>query len=496
MWRATGISGNDADRLYEQADKKFAQALKIVPNDEEICASRVEAKRRRGLLHPDEAGRRLLTETCEMCEARVGIYAKGTFDAWILNTWGLALRDLAARETGAEADRLCEIAAEKLRQGYSLAPDQNQILSSRAEVLLWRASLHTGAQQREILGRVLEICEQLASQGSGGAGILQLWGDALSWLATSASASEAESLYTRADEKYARALSLASSNRQASISRVRAAGRRALLKRGRERLDLLTQAREQCVDMAGWNSQDPELWEEWGTLLSWMAVFADERDGDRLFAEASEKIQHGLNISPGHPRLTCGLAGTLLFRASLHGSDGGAISAARASELFETVLQKNPTDSAALYQWATAVSLHARLEPGSEAIRSLADAAAKLEAAVALPGVNQSYILIAWANLLVEQWNASGRREPSLIDAAKQKLAEAESLVPGSTPYFLARLYGEIGDADQCRVWLEKSGEPGRQMGSVLVEKQPEFASVRNCDWFQALLETQPGKVQ
>jgi hypothetical protein len=40
------------------------------------------------------------------------------------------------------------------------------------------------------------------------------------------------------------------------------------------------------------------------------------------------------------------------------------------------------------------------------------------------------------------------------------------------------------------------SGEPGRQMGSVLVEKQPEFASVRNCDWFQALLETQPGKVQ
>jgi hypothetical protein len=144
-----------------------------------------------------------------------------------------------------------------------LAPDQNQILSSRAEVLLWRASLHTGAQQREILGRVLEICEQLASQGSGGAGILQIWGDALSWLAASASAAEVESLYTRADEKYARALSLASSNRQASISRVRAAGRRALLKRGRERLDLLTQAREQCVDMAGWNSQDPELWEEW-----------------------------------------------------------------------------------------------------------------------------------------------------------------------------------------------------------------------------------------
>jgi hypothetical protein len=126
-WRAATAAGAEADRLYEEADRKFAQSQAIAPNDGPTCLDRAEALRRRAELHTGEECRRLLIRVCEECEKRVGIYSSGPNDASMFQTLGRALWSLAARERRAEAKRLYQEADDKFTRGCTLAPDQAEI---------------------------------------------------------------------------------------------------------------------------------------------------------------------------------------------------------------------------------------------------------------------------------------------------------------------------------------------------------------------------------
>ncbi|HTS25891.1 MAG TPA: hypothetical protein VMH81_08445 [Bryobacteraceae bacterium] len=161
LWRRAGsASDSESGRLYEQADKRFVQALAIEPNNGEIHAERVEMLRRRAMLYPDEKGRRLLREVCELCEKWTGIYASGPQDARILGVWGPALSNIAAYEAGAERERLYEEADDKLQRAYALSANADFFVN-RADILLCRSVSRRGVVDRNALTRVCDLCREI-----------------------------------------------------------------------------------------------------------------------------------------------------------------------------------------------------------------------------------------------------------------------------------------------------------------------------------------------
>ncbi len=490
-WRAAKAPRAEADRLYEQADKKFAQAQAIAPGDGEIRANRADALWRRAALHPDEEGRRILIEVCGQCERRVGIYGNGPHDARIFQIWGLAIRGLAQRESGSEADRLYQAADEKFIRGSALAPGQTEMAVNRAETMLWRATLHTGTARREILARVVEQCAAEASAGAGGAPVLATWGYALCWKAADCTGTEADQLYQEAQQKFARALTVDPQNKEAAVGRMRAWLGRALLERGAARRMLLEEVCRECSRLGQAEPQDLFVLELWGKALLWRAVMANGPDAERLLMEASGKFSAGLSTKPADETFSTGLALTLSFRSTLADEVTARQFNTRAGELLEAVVSKNPGNQDAAAHWAEVLSLRVRLSPGEETNRMLANAAQHF-AAASQQDPGSAAALRGWGMILWAQSRClTGERSAQLFREAKAKLLEAEARGPGSAAYCLAGICAQAGELDESRRWLEASGEPGTTVGTDTVRVEPAFAKVRDLDWFQRLLARQ-----
>jgi hypothetical protein len=492
-WRAAGASGSEADQIYEMADRKFAQAQAIAGNDGACCADRVEALRYRAALHPGDRGRRLLMQICELCQKRLGIYWSGAHDARMFHTWGMALWWLGAREKGAEARRLYKAADEKFTRGCALAPEETDFAVDRADALVYGAALGTADERREMLQRVCQQCQQLASRGAGGARMLTIWGSALCWLATISKGEEAERFYVEAEKKAARALRIAPNTGRAAVEMVRAMTFRALLQSGEMRRSLLAKACEECARLDKAHPRDADLLRLWGTALTWRASIANRPEADRLFAEAEEKLSLGLSVRPGDESLSTGLAAVLGYRARLAGGEAVQQTLQRAGELLEAVLDANPANYEALNRWAGFLSCRARFMPGEETARMVSDGVRRFEAA-AQNGADPDAILRGWGTAL---WALSrcvdGEESARLTREAKAKFLESETRVPRSAAFHLACLCGQTGDLEECRHWLEASGEPGRDIGPDLLEAEEEFAAVRECEWFRQVLAGQAG---
>jgi tetratricopeptide (TPR) repeat protein len=274
-WRATKASPSEADHIYEQADQKFVQSQAIAPNDGACCADRVGAMVYRAALHTGDKGRRLRLQICELCRKRVGVMWSGPYDGRTFRAWGSALWWLAASETGAETKRLYKEAAEKFEKAVSLAPDETDFAVERAQVSVYRAALHTGDEQREMLERVCQQCQQLAQRGKGGARMLEVWSGALCWLGSAAKGDEAARFYAEAEKIAARALRIDPDSERAAVGLARTLTCRALEQRGEVRRRLLDQVCERCARFEKAHPRDADQLLEWGTALLLLASIAN-----------------------------------------------------------------------------------------------------------------------------------------------------------------------------------------------------------------------------
>jgi len=81
-----------------------------------------------------------------------------------------------------------------------------------------------------------------------------------------------------------------------------------------------------------------------------------------------------------------------------------------------------------------------------------------------------------------------GPEATKLLEAAKEKYRDAESRAPGSAAYNLACVAARLGNLDECRSWIVKSREPGIRVSPDRMARDPDLASVRECDWFRELV--------
>ena len=356
-----------------------------------------------------------------------------------------------------------------------------------------QAALYTGTEQREMLERVCQQCQQLAYRGVGGARMLAIWSWALCWRGYAAKGEEAARFYAEAEKIAARALRIDPDSGRAAVSLARAVTYRALEQRGEVRRKLLERVCEDCARFDKAHPRDADLLHEWGTALIWLASIANRAQAERLFEEAAEKLSLGLTVRPADESLSVRLAAVLGYRARLLGGETARQMMQQAGELLEGVLKRSPEDWEALTRWVGFLSYRARFMPGEETARMAADGVRRIEAA-AQAGANPDAILSGWGSALWTLARCVGGEESArLLGEAKAKFLVSEARVPLSTAYLLACLCGETGDAEECRRWLLASGEPGRNVGPDLLEAEEDFAAVRDTEWFRQILAGQAG---
>ena len=92
------------------------------------------------------------------------------------------------------------------------------------------------------------------------------------------------------------------------------------------------------------------------------------------------------------------------------------------------------------------------------------------------------------AALSAQAQTKSGAEADRLFDTAKEKCLAAEAIVPGIGAYNLACICALQEREDECRTWLEKSKAHGKLPNGDHVLKDADLASIRDMDWFQALI--------
>jgi cytochrome c-type biogenesis protein CcmH/NrfG/MinD-like ATPase involved in chromosome partitioning or flagellar assembly len=253
--RAKKKAGEESDRLFDEAGRKFAEALRLRPDSYEA-----------------------------------------------LSNWGNALSDQATAKAGEEADRLFKEAGCKYAEALRLKPDLHEALSNWGATLSDQAKTKAGEEaDRLFQAAELKYAEALRLKPDY-AEALSNWGAALCGRAKTKAGEESDRLFEEAGRKYAEAVRLKPDFPEALANRARALSDRAKTKAGEEAGHLWRQARQEllevqrvrpgsgaydlaCVEAIQGNAPEAIRWlqvgESTGALLSRAKIAAD-KDFDRI----------------------------------------------------------------------------------------------------------------------------------------------------------------------------------------------------------------------
>jgi len=310
---------------------------------------------------------------------------------------------------------------------------------------------------------------------------LEIWGAALWSRAKRTAPNEALRLLALAEQKYVEALDLQPDDPKLSIGLFWVLWDRAHLMGGRPGLDILDRLCDECERLLILHPSDAGLLSFWGNALESLGNRAAMPEADRRYAAAEEKYSAALAIKAGDAAIQCSLASVLWRRSRRHTGDEARALLGRAWRWIEAAVTANPSDARARSLRAWLLFGRSRLEPSVDVDRLLSQAAAQFAGHGEHP---QAAGLISWA----QAQRAASSDATRLLEAARQKLTEAEGREPGSAAYNLACICAQLGDDDGCREWLQRSGEPGVLVSREQMGAEEELAAVRDRPWFRELL--------
>ena len=164
--------------------------------------------------------------------------------------------------------------------------------------------------------------------------------------------------------------------------------------------------------------------------------------------------------------------------------------------MFDAVLRRNPFDREALRFRAFALWDRARRSPGPETSRLLSEAVLQVDEAERA-GADSCTMAETRGVLLWAQARCAGDETSArLLQLAKEKFTQAESLKPRLCAYNLACVHALLGESEACKRWLEISREPGLLVSYDQMATEPDLQAVWACEWFRGLLNKggfQPG---
>jgi tetratricopeptide (TPR) repeat protein len=146
-------AGEEADRLFEEAGRKYAEALRLKPDSSEALNNWANSLSDQARTKAGEEADRLFEEAGRKYAEALRL--KPDFHQALYN-WGGALLDQAKTKVGEEADRLFEEAGRKCGEALRLKPDDLVALNNWGVTLLHQARRKAG----EEAGRLLQQARQ------------------------------------------------------------------------------------------------------------------------------------------------------------------------------------------------------------------------------------------------------------------------------------------------------------------------------------------------
>src|ERR1017187_1335890 len=323
--------GEEADRLFAEAGKKYAEALRLKPDDHEALSNWSVALSDQAKTKAGEEADRLFSEACSKCAEALRL--KPDYHAALYN-WGNALYAQAKTKAGEEADRLFAEAGGKFAEALRLKPNDHEVLNN--------------------------------------------WGNALYAQATTKAGEEADRLLAQAGGKYAEALGLKPDLHVALANWGAALCAQAKTKVGEEADRLFAEAGNKYAEALRLKPDYHEALMNWGNALFDQAKTKAGEEADRLFAEAGDKYAEALRLKPDYHAALNNWGRALLEQAKRKTGEQADRLLALAEAKFKAALAISPDNIEALNNWASALLEQARRKTGAEADRLLAQAEAVL----------------------------------------------------------------------------------------------------------------------
>src|ERR1039457_7221654 len=288
-------AGEEADRLLAEAGKKYAEALRLKPDDHEVLSNWGAALAEQAKTKDGEKADRLFAEAgSKYAEA---LRLKPDYHAALCN-WGAALSGLARAKTGAEADRLFAEAGSKYAEAFRLKPDDHEALYKWGNSLSDQATTKAGEEADRLFAEAGSKCAEALRLKPDYHAALNNWGNALSDQAKTKAGEEADRLFAEAGNKYAEALRLKPDYHEALMNWGRALLEQAKRKTGEQADRLLALAEAKFKAALAISPDNIEALNNWASALLEQARRKTGAEADRLLAQAEAVLLRAAQIKP------------------------------------------------------------------------------------------------------------------------------------------------------------------------------------------------------
>jgi cytochrome c-type biogenesis protein CcmH/NrfG len=334
---ATTKAPEEADQVFAEAGRKYAEALRLRPDFHQPLIAW-------GKMLSDEAKMKSGEEADRLFEEAAGKYANALrlkpdyYEA--LASWGNTLSSQAKTKTGEEADRLFAEAGAKYAEALRLEPGDGRVLASWGNTLLAQGETKAGEEADRLFAEARDKCAEALRLKPDLDEALNIWANALSRQAKTKAGEEADRLSASAGAKYAEALQMKPDNHQVLYNWGVTLAEQAGTKLGEEACRLYEEATAKYAEALRLKPDFHEAISNWGMALAVQASRQTGGEADRLFALAVAKYEAALAIKPDIPEV--------------------------------------------LIAWSAALADHATKKTGEESERLLALAEVKCEAALAI----------------------------------------------------------------------------------------------------------------
>jgi tetratricopeptide (TPR) repeat protein len=235
-----------------------------------------------------------------------------------------------------------------------------------------------------------------------------------------------------------------------------------------------------------------KAYDHWGCALVALASGAPRSEAVPQYVQAEEKLEAALALKPADSSLLAALGFALEKHARIEAGEAADRLRAQSLELLDGILRSQPDDLHAAAYRAFSLFGRAKKDRSEETRRRLAEALTQLDA-IEITAASERLLLstrgvLLWAQALT----ASGEESIRQLHEARECLIRAEKHWPRSCAYNLACIQALLGQTEECRRWLEASCEPGFLVSNEEMASEDHLESVRESDWFQALLK-RPG---
>jgi Tfp pilus assembly protein PilF len=296
--RAKEKTGEEADRLFPQAQEMYEAALAIKPD-------RHEALHNRGNLLLDLAKRATGRERDQLFTSAEGKYQEALAlksDLYeVLINWGNLLLDRAKAKSGYEADQLFTAAEAKYQAALVIKPNMPAILHNWGNLLLERAKTRTGKDADQLFMAAEEKYKAALTIQPDLHETFCQWGNVLLDWAKRKTGKDADQLFTAAEAKYRAALTIKPDLYEALDNWGNLLLDQAKTKTGKEADELFTAAEAKYRAALDIKPGTRDVLHNYGNLLLDWGKTKTGEEGRQLVAKADAMYQAARTIKPGTP---------------------------------------------------------------------------------------------------------------------------------------------------------------------------------------------------